>query len=81
MIRFVEHILIGLGKMPWDLVGESVLTISSDKIFDKARLVNCALMAKIHTVYVSNIQVPSCENQLTLGFAENGHLLSWHTQH
>jgi hypothetical protein len=27
----------------------------SDKIFEKARLVNCALMAKIHTVYVSNI--------------------------
>jgi hypothetical protein len=29
-----------------------MLTRLSDKIFDKARLVNCALMAKIHTVYV-----------------------------
>ncbi|KAI5276322.1 hypothetical protein E4T47_00760 [Aureobasidium subglaciale] len=27
-----------------------MLTRPSDKIFDKARLVNCALMAKIHTV-------------------------------
>jgi hypothetical protein len=26
------------------------LTASSDQIFDKARIVNCALMAKIHTV-------------------------------
>jgi hypothetical protein len=31
-----------------------MLTIPSDKIFDKARLVNCALMAKIHTVYVAD---------------------------
>jgi len=31
-----------------------MLTMSRDKIFDKARLVNCALMAKIHTVYVTN---------------------------
>jgi len=34
---------------------ESMLTGGSDKIFDKARLVNCALMAKIHTVYVAKI--------------------------
>lgn len=27
-----------------------VLTLCSDQIFDKARIVNCALMAKIHTV-------------------------------
>jgi hypothetical protein len=27
-----------------------MLTIYSDQIFDKARIVNCALMAKIHTV-------------------------------
>ena len=27
-----------------------VLTLCSDHIFDKARIVNCALMAKIHTV-------------------------------
>ena len=27
-----------------------MLTVSSDQIFDKARIVNCALMAKIHTV-------------------------------
>lgn len=27
-----------------------MLNIRSDQIFDKARLVNCALMAKIHTV-------------------------------
>lgn len=27
-----------------------MLTLPSDQIFDKARIVNCALMAKIHTV-------------------------------
>jgi len=27
-----------------------MLTLCSDQIFDKARIVNCALMAKIHTV-------------------------------
>ena len=27
-----------------------ILTFCSDQIFDKARIVNCALMAKIHTV-------------------------------
>jgi hypothetical protein len=27
-----------------------ILTLDSDQIFDKARIVNCALMAKIHTV-------------------------------
>jgi hypothetical protein len=32
-----------------------MLTRSSDKIFDKARLVNCALMAKIHTVYEAKV--------------------------
>ena len=27
-----------------------MLTLDSDQIFDKARIVNCALLAKIHTV-------------------------------
>jgi len=27
-----------------------MLTLCSDQVFDKARIVNCALMAKIHTV-------------------------------
>jgi hypothetical protein len=29
---------------------ECMLTTRSDQVFDKARIVNCALMAKIHTV-------------------------------
>lgn len=58
VIGFVGHIRPGLGKR-----GLLLITINSstkgcgwsnfvfrDQIFDKARLTNCALMAKIHTV-------------------------------
>jgi len=41
----------GLGKLPRALVrGDLTNRIYSDQIFDKARLVNCAMMAKIHTI-------------------------------
>lgn len=46
------HILTGLGKLTQNFERNEtkVLPETSDQIFDKARLVNCALMAKIHTV-------------------------------
>lgn len=57
-ICFAKHIHPGLGKNRRSLmtsdsypIGFSLTnSISRDQIFDKARLVNCALMAKIHTV-------------------------------
>ena len=47
--RSVKDIQTGLGKF---LVVKTLpmLTFASEQIFDKARIVNCALMAKIHTV-------------------------------
>ena len=44
-----KRIQVGLGKLN-ESYGISVSDQRrSDQIFDKARLVNCALMAKIHT--------------------------------
>lgn len=49
-IEFARGTPTGQGRCIRPSIRAYLLTIRSDQIFDKARIVNCALMAKIHTV-------------------------------